>query len=225
MRIYVYLLFCHDANARVTYSIFVGGPLILKRALNSADVEVQSFEIRDFTPDSLSVNLKLKLNSDEKSNIPLGAAVYNLVINNSLAPSVMPSQLERKPRSLSSAPDYAPRGRTIQPKRIRNVPNAIFEPGFLGNFSTNATSLRDGVGIWTVSSKVTLGTGDDLRLRDPRAWSGFMLSLVNREAVAMKVYGKVAASFMGARRKVDISKEVTIKGKFSPMSYLCFPND
>jgi hypothetical protein len=190
-------------------SILVGGPVILKRALNSAEVEVQSLEIQDFTSDSLSVNLKLKFNSNDKSTIPLGATTYNLVINNSLVPSEVSTQLERKLRSLSPAPDYVSKGSVIQPKQVREVPNTIFETGYLGSFPAKATSLRDGEGNWTVASKVTLGVNGD-----PRAWSGFLLALINREAVGMRVSGRVAASFMGVWRKFDVSKEVTIVGKF-----------
>jgi hypothetical protein len=182
--------------------------------LDDAEVDVQSLEIRNITSDSVSIRLNMKINSDNQAHVNLDTTEYSLTISDSLVSEDMPPALRGKS---PSGPVYFKehKRRTIQARESSDNLDAMFEPGFLGNFLVNSTSLNKGKGAMAVATKVKLGVDGDLRLQDPRAWSGFVLALLYRQNLGMTMSGRVRASFMGVWKKIYVSKPLEILGRSS----------
>ena len=206
-------------------SAFAGGPVLFRRAIEDTRFDIQSIKLNKFTPESLSIQVEMRIKMRDDKNLALGPTSYILGTNNSLTPGHMHPSAEGVLSPLPDAPVFEPEATLFEKRFTRetaphNMGNrvkvedlgAMYRPGILGTFEVGGTIVTGGKGALEVARTVNLGVDGDLRLEDPRAWAGLLTALLYRERLELRASGSVLGKFLWVWRRSDISKRLPING-------------
>jgi len=187
--------------------------------------DIQSLKLDNFTPESLSIRVEMRVKMRDDTNLALGPTSYTLGTNNSLTPGHMHPSVEGVLSPLPDPPVFEPEA-TLSEKRFtrETAPHdmgnrlkvedlgAMYRPGILGTFEAGGTIVTGGKGALEVARTVNLGVDGDLRREDPRAWAGLLTALLYRERLGLRASGSVLGKFLWVWRRSDISKRLPING-------------